>query len=132
MARKGDTPGVIAPPPLIALGHLLVGLGLDALWPLPFLGVPVQWVLGIGFVAPAVALALWCVWLFRRADTAVEPWQPSTALVTSGPYRYSRNPIYLALVVAFAGLACAIDSLWLAALLPVLVLVLDRGVIGRE
>ena len=60
-------------------------------------------VLGIGFVAPAVALALWCVWLFRRADTAVEPWQPSTALVTSGPYRFSRNPIYLALVVAFAG-----------------------------
>lgn len=132
MSRQTDTPGVIAPPPLIALGHLLVGLGLDAFWPLPFLDAPAQWVLGVGFVAPAVALALWCIWLFRRADTAVEPWQPSTALVTAGPYRFSRNPIYLALVVAFAGLACAIDSLWLVALLPVLALVLDRGVIGRE
>lgn len=132
MSRQADTPGVIAPPPLIALGHLLVGLGLDALWPLPFLDGPVQWILGVVLMTPAVALALWCVWLFRRADTAVEPWQPSTALVTGGPYGFSRNPIYLALVVAFAGLACAIDSLWLVAMLPLLVLVLDRGVIARE
>ena len=132
MTEPPDTPRVIAPPPLIALGHLLVGLGLDALWPLPFLNGPVQWVLGAVLMAPAVALALWCVWLFRRADTAVEPWQPSTALVTAGPYRLSRNPIYLALGVAFAGLACAIDSLWLVAMLPLLVLALDRGVIARE
>jgi len=132
MAKQQDTPGVIAPPPLIVVGHLLVGFGLDALWPEPFLGAQAQWLLGCVLIAPPVVLALWCVWLFRRANTAVEPWHPSTALVTSGPYRFSRNPIYLAMVVAFAGLACAIDSLWLLALLPLLVLALDRGVIARE
>ena len=132
MTEARDTPGVIAPPPLIVAVHLLVGLGLDALWPAPFLGSVVQWLLAVLLIAPAVVLALWCLLLFRRAGTAVEPWHPSTVLVTGGPYRFSRNPIYLAMVVAFAGLACAIDSLWLLALLPVLVLALDRGVIARE
>jgi protein-S-isoprenylcysteine O-methyltransferase Ste14 len=132
MTEARDTPGVIAPPPLIVAVHLLVGLGLDALWPAPFLGSVVQWLLAVLLIAPAVILALWCLLLFRRAGTAVEPWHPSTVLVTGGPYRFSRNPIYLAMVVAFAGLACAIDSLWLLALLPVLVLGLDRGVICRE
>jgi protein-S-isoprenylcysteine O-methyltransferase Ste14 len=132
MANSGDTAGVIAPPPLIVLGHLLVGLGLDALWPAPFLGAQTQWLLACLLIVPPFVLALWCVWLFRRANTAVEPWHPSTVLVTDGPYRFSRNPIYLAMVVAFAGLACAIDSLWLIGLLPVLALVLDRGVIARE
>jgi protein-S-isoprenylcysteine O-methyltransferase Ste14 len=91
-----------------------------------------QWLLGVLLIAPAVVLALWCLLLFRWAGTAVEPWHPSTVLVTGGPYRLSRNPIYLAMAVAFAGLACAVDSLWLLALLPVLVLALDRGVIARE
>lgn len=132
MTAPRDTPGVIAPPPLIVAAHLAVGAALDALWPAPFLAAAWQWALGVVLVAPAVALALWCVLLFRRAGTNVEPWQPSLKLVVAGPYRLSRNPIYLAMVVAYAGLACAIDSLWLLALLPVLVLALDRGVIVRE
>ena len=132
MTEPRDTPGVLAPPPLIVAVHLLAGLGLDALWPASFLQPDMQWLLAILLIAPAVLLALWCLLLFRRAGTAVEPWHPSTVLVTGGPYRFSRNPIYLAMAVAFAGLACAVDSLWLLALLPVLVLALDRGVIARE
>lgn len=132
MADTRDTPGVIAPPPLIVLALLLAGIGLDALVPAPFLAPAAQWVLAVALIGPAVGLALWCLLLFRRAGTAVEPWQPSTALVTGGPYGLSRNPIYVAQVMAYAGLACAIDSLWLVALLPVLVAILDRGVIARE
>jgi len=132
MPQDRDTPGVIAPPPAIALAHLLAGLGLDALWPAPFLPAAAQWALGAALILPGAALALWCVWLFRRSRTAVEPWRPSTALVTEGPYRWSRNPIYVGLVAVFLGTACAVDSLWLLALAPLLVLALDRGVIARE
>lgn len=132
MATDRDTPGVLAPPPLIAGLTLLVGIGLDMWSPAPFLGVMARVALGVVLIVPAVALALWSVWLFRRAGTAVEPWHPSSALVTGGPYGFSRNPIYLALVVAFAGLACVLDSLWLVALTPLLALTLDRGVIARE
>lgn len=132
MAATRETAGVIAPPPLIALAHLLVGLGLDALWPAPFLTTAARVVIAALLIVPGLALALRCVLLMRRAGTAVEPWRPSTALVTTGPYRRTRNPIYLAMVIVFLGLAFAIDSLWLVALTALLALVLDRGVIARE
>jgi protein-S-isoprenylcysteine O-methyltransferase Ste14 len=69
---------------------------------------------------------------FRRAGTHVETWKPSSALVTSGPYRLTRNPIYVAFLLAFLGLACALDNIWFAVLWPVLALVLDLGVVRRE
>ena len=69
---------------------------------------------------------------FRRAGTAVEPWRPSTALVTGGVYRFTRNPIYLGMALLYFGLALAVDSaVTLALLLPLLALV-QVGVVSRE
>ena len=70
--------------------------------------------------------------LFRRRGTAVEPWKPSTVLINEGPYRFSRNPIYLGFAITYAGLAIAMNS-WVALMLlfPCLVVV-DRFVIRRE
>jgi protein-S-isoprenylcysteine O-methyltransferase Ste14 len=89
-----DTAGVIAPPPLLFLGGLAVGIGLELL-----LGssVPngVQWVGGALLVVAGVALLLAFERAFSRRGTAVEPWKPRTAIVTDGVYRFTRKERYL-------------------------------------
>ncbi|MBT5435076.1 MAG: isoprenylcysteine carboxylmethyltransferase family protein [Alphaproteobacteria bacterium] len=132
MTEEPRNAGVIAPPPIIVLVALLAGVELDALLPAPFLGPVVQTVLGVAFIVPGVALAFWAIRRFRKSGTEVEPWKPNTALVIEGPYRFTRNPMYLALALLFAGLGFAIDTLWLFALLPLLVATLHYGVIRRE
>jgi protein-S-isoprenylcysteine O-methyltransferase Ste14 len=143
---KHDIPGVIAPPPLIYLGFLFVGWGLTQLGARPEAAVlDLDW-LAAGFgleltVRRGLALTLivggllldgMAAGLFRRRGTAVEPWKPSTALIVEGPYRFSRNPIYLGFAATYAGLAVAMDS-WIALILLVPCLfVIDRLVIQRE
>jgi protein-S-isoprenylcysteine O-methyltransferase Ste14 len=132
MTEKKATAGVIAPPPIIVLGLLLIGVELDVLMPAPFLPDAVQYVLGGALIVIALALIVWCAWLLRKAGTNVETWQPTLKLVEHGPYGLTRNPIYLAMAVGFLGAACVIDTLWLLALWPPLVAVLHWGVIRRE
>lgn len=143
---KTDTPGVIAPPPLIYLGFLLLGWGLAELGGRPeAVGAGYSW-LAAGFglemeVRRGVALTLiiggllldgMAAGLFRRRGTAVEPWKPSTVLIHEGPYRFSRNPIYVGFTLAFIGFAVGMDSpMALAFLFPCLIVV-DRLVIARE
>lgn len=129
-----DHPGVIAPPPLIYLGFLLAGWGLGRLAGLPSIGgdAVARMVIAGLLIGFGLALELWAIGAFRRRRTAVQPWKPSTALVAEGPYRFSRNPIYLGFAVTYLGLALALAS-WLAlALLVPCLLVVDRGVIARE
>lgn len=82
-------------------------------------------------VAGSILFSL-CFERFRRAGTNVPSWQPSTALVTGGPYRFSRNPIYLAQTLIYLGLACGYGSAWPLALLPAVLIVMHHGVIRRE
>jgi protein-S-isoprenylcysteine O-methyltransferase Ste14 len=132
MAESKKTAGVIAPPPIVVLALLLAGVELDVLFPAPFLNDVVQTILGVGLIVPALGLIGWCAWLFRKSGTNVETWQPTLKLVDSGPYGLTRNPIYLAMVVGFLGAACAVDTLWLMMLWPVLIATLHWGVIRRE
>ncbi|NQV80212.1 MAG: isoprenylcysteine carboxylmethyltransferase family protein, partial [Alphaproteobacteria bacterium] len=69
---------------------------------------------------------------FRRAGTAVQPYKPSTTVVTDGVYRFSRNPIYLGLTAFYLGLAFAVNSGWAILLLPLVLVVMHYGVIARE
>ncbi|MGI9083774.1 MAG: methyltransferase family protein [Aeromicrobium sp.] len=69
---------------------------------------------------------------FARAGTAVIPFRPSTALVTTGPFRFTRNPMYLGMAVLQAGLSLAFGLMWALAMVPVAVLAVDRLVIARE
>ncbi|MDP6404052.1 MAG: isoprenylcysteine carboxylmethyltransferase family protein [Alphaproteobacteria bacterium] len=69
---------------------------------------------------------------FRRAATPVRPDRPSTALISGGPYRFSRNPLYVALTLAYLGLAVALDSLWVLALLVPVLATMQVGVVARE
>ena len=129
-----DHPGVIAPPPLIYLGFLLAGWGIGRLAGLPEIGGEhrPRMVVAVILIVLGLALEFWAIGAFRRRGTAVEPWKPSTAMVAEGPYRYSRNPIYVGFAVTYLGLVLALNS-WvaLAFLVPCL-FVIDRGVIARE
>ncbi len=139
MTAKRDTPGVIAPPPLIYLGFLAAGAGLG--WALgepslgePSLGLPdqVRRIAAVVLIAAGLMLDGAAAFTFRRAGTAVEPWKPSTSLVAAGPYRFSRNPIYVGFALAYTGFAVGMDSpAALAFLIPCLI-VIDRFVIARE
>jgi protein-S-isoprenylcysteine O-methyltransferase Ste14 len=102
--------GVIARPPLIYLAALLLGVAAERLFPL---GDLPGWArLGIGPAAVAVALGLFaaCLRRFRAAGTSIPTDVPTRALVTDGPYRMSRNPIYLSLTLLYAGIALVAGS----------------------
>jgi protein-S-isoprenylcysteine O-methyltransferase Ste14 len=129
---KPDTAGVVAPPPLIFLAGLAVGFGLEALLPGASLPGAVRWVPGGVLVVAGLALLASFNTSFSRKGTAVEPWKPTTAIVTGGPYRLTRNPAYLGMALVYVGIALLAEALWVLAPLPVVLAVIDRGVIARE
>lgn len=134
--RESDCPRVVARPPLIYLAFLALGLGLDYVRPAPVFpksvsgsvqnsAAAVLIILGLGIIAVAV-------WQFRRAGTNVPTNKPTLAIITHGLYRFSRNPIYIALSLIYAGIGVAVDSLWVVGLLLPIVVIVRYGVIARE
>lgn len=127
-----DHAGVPVPPPLLYAAGLAVGLGLERLWRLPRPSARVAKPLGAVLLVLGAALPASGATLFRRRRTSVLPVRPTTSLVTSGPYRLTRNPMYLGFALGHAGLALRRRSTWgLLTLGPVLAAV-DRVVIDRE
>lgn len=132
---KRDTAGVIAPPPLIFLGFLIAGIaleygvvrtqGLDMPPSLRWTVTPLLFLAGLAFIAAALAR-------FRRADTPAPPWQPTTAFVAEGVYRWSRNPMYLGMALIYSALGVAADAPVVFWLLVPLVMTIHYGVILRE
>lgn len=127
-----DTAGLIAPPPLIFLAFLLAGLGLDFLWPYPVLPAPLQYWLGGAVILCSFAMVFPAFRAFKRAGTEVNPKKPTTAIVSEGSFRFSRNPLYLSLAVLVAGIAVAADAIWVVAMLVPTMVVIRYGVIARE
>ncbi len=93
--------------------------------------IPGGWV-GAAVLAIAFAIAAWAVITMRRAGTRFETHQPTTRIVSAGPYRFTRNPIYVGMFLALIGLAIAFDNLWLLATLVPFYLVIRYGVVARE
>jgi protein-S-isoprenylcysteine O-methyltransferase Ste14 len=127
-----DIPGVIAPPPLIYAAGIAIGFALEAVLPSPSVPDPLRWTLGGALLVVGIALQGSFIAWFRRARTPVAPYHPTTALVTSGPYRISRNPAYLGFTLISSGIAFLANAVWLLAPLPVVLAVMRWGVIGRE
>lgn len=124
--------GVIAPPPLIFAGGLAAGLALQRLLRAPTMRHPAVRVTGMALCVCSVLLGSAAAWRMRRADTALNPASPTTTIVTDGPYRYTRNPIYVSFVLLYVGIA-AIRGSWLPlVVLPGVLAVMVRGVIERE
>ena len=127
-----DKPNVKLPPPLIYGSAFAIGFALDWLLPWSAFTGPLRWWLAGAAGLPAVGIALWALLTFRRADTAIEPWEPARHLVTHGPYAYTRNPMYVSLTLLTAAIAIALDLPWALLMVPVAVLVTDQHVIARE
>jgi protein-S-isoprenylcysteine O-methyltransferase Ste14 len=132
VSEAADRAGVIAQPPLLYLGTLALGIGLDLLVAAPMPLQELRWPLAGLLGVAGLALAFVCFRRFQAVGTNVPTWLPTTALVVAGPYRYSRNPIYLALTAIYLALAIAFGSLWPLVLLVPLLVVMRYGVIGRE
>jgi protein-S-isoprenylcysteine O-methyltransferase Ste14 len=127
-----DTAGVIAPPPFVFLGGLAAGFALRSVMPPTPVPPAVRWPVGGGLLAIGGTLMGSFVRAFARAGTPVSPYSASTALVTTGPYRISRNPGYLGMALVYAGIAVSAEALWALAPLPAVLAAIDRGVIARE
>lgn len=122
----------IVRPPLVYLSSVLTGVVVHIAWPLPFLPPALALPVGASLVVVAVALFSWAVRELRAAGTPVPGSKPTTVIVPTGPYRFSRNPIYLAFSVLHLGIAIWVNSPWLVATLMVTVAVMAIVVIPRE
>lgn len=123
--------GVIAPPPLIYAVPLIGGLLLDHWHPVRVAPVVVAVPLGIACVLLGL-VGLPAILAFHRAQTSPNPWRPTAALVTTGPYRVTRNPMYVGFTLLYAGVAFWANAVWPFVLLPVVIVVMHTGVIIRE
>jgi protein-S-isoprenylcysteine O-methyltransferase Ste14 len=133
MTATADTAQVAVRPPIAWALAVLAGLALHWLMPLPFTP-PAMWARWTGGAVFAAALALfaWAIVTITRAGSNVPTNTPTTTIVDTGPYRFTRNPIYLAMFGGLVGLAMAFDSLWLLAALVIFALVIRTGVVARE
>lgn len=127
-----DTAGVVARPPLIYAGALAVGLLAKPLLPTVFLPRRVARMLGLPLLGAGLLLFLSGLLTMRRAGTDVRTSKPTSNLVVEGPYRFTRNPIYLGFTLFYGGITALTNSLPPALLLPFVLITMRRGVIERE
>ncbi len=128
---RRDIPGLPFPPPLLYALPLGLGLWAQHLYPRPFLPRPIAAPLGALLLALGM-IGVVAILSFRRAGTSPNPWRPTTAMVTDGPYRFSRNPMYLGFTLLYLGVTCWVNSLWPLLPLPVILILMQRMVIMRE
>jgi len=131
MAEPPDHADVRILPPVLLLGSVLLGLGLHWLLPLRF-GGGLRLAFGLVLIGAGVAAGGWTLTWLRRTHQDPDPRKPSPELILGGPFRWSRNPIYLGMVLLQAGIGVAAGNGWLLLLLAPLVLILQHSVIERE
>jgi protein-S-isoprenylcysteine O-methyltransferase Ste14 len=127
-----DHADVVGRPPATALAALAVGVVLHLVVPVEIVPGLATWVLGIPVAIVSLALFLLSVREFSHHGTPVRGTEPVTAIVATGPYRFSRNPIYLSFVQLQLGIALTANSVWILLMVIPTVLYLSFGVIDRE
>ena len=127
-----DNPQIRIPPPLIYLAPLVSGLLLDKRFHIPFLPRSGARALGWTLLIGGMLLSSWFRRTMREADAPLRTDKPVPRLAMGGPFRYTRNPGYLSLAMIYAGIAVLRNALWVILLLPAVLVVIQREVIGRE
>lgn len=126
-------PAVRFPPPLVFIGFILLGLLVDRWLGLPAMPISreIAWT-GFALMMVGIALLIVSLGLFRAHGENPEPWTPSQAIIARGPYRHSRNPMYLAMVMAQTGYALWDSSMGTLLFVPFAFIAIDRAVIAKE
>lgn len=126
-------PEVRFPPPLVFIGFIFLGLAADRLLPLPSLAIPpmLGWA-GLALGIAGLVLIAFAIGLFRKAGENPEPWTPSATIIASGPYRFTRNPMYLGMALFQLGFGLWWPSTAVLILVPVAMILIDRFVIAKE
>ena len=131
-AKQPDHAGVAFHPPLLLLASLGVGFLLRWLVPHPVLAAPASATIGPVVVALSFGVFIWALVTMLRGHASIPTNTPTEAIVTDGPYRLSRNPIYLSMILLQVGVGIWTASLWFFILAAVCVALLTWGVIRRE
>ncbi|HYR99138.1 MAG TPA: isoprenylcysteine carboxylmethyltransferase family protein [Gemmatimonadales bacterium] len=131
---SSDTSGVQVPPPLIYAGGFAAGFGAHRLLPIHLWPEPTALVRVVGWslIGAGVLLAVSAAFLFRRAGTTPNPMKPTSALVIWGPYRFTRNPMYVGLTTLYVGGTLLLNDPWPLVFLPLVIALIQRYVIARE
>lgn len=129
--QRADSPGVRISPPLVFIALFLIGWLIQSRFPLLFLSNPLALILGIAFVCGYAVLAIASISTMIRRGGTLNTNGPSQAIVTSGVYRITRNPMYLSLVLLHVGVVCLTGVTWALIVLP-LALVYSQITIIRE
>jgi protein-S-isoprenylcysteine O-methyltransferase Ste14 len=132
VAASEDNPGVIALPPLLYAVTFFAVLVLRWLWPMPIMRLSVGLWFGVVLVVLGVGIAVWGRRVMHAAGTNVNPALPATTIVTGGPFRLCRNPLYGALTLIYIGLTLAFNTWWGIILLVPLFVIMHFGVVLRE
>lgn len=132
MKLDEDSAQVRVPPPLLLLLSILIGVGLQFIYPVHLIRPIIRFVLGASMIGMGLGVILYCARLFKKTETAIEPWKKTSHIIASGPYKWSRNPIYLSFVVIGLGFAFALDNLWIAVMQVPLVAIITVVVIRKE
>jgi protein-S-isoprenylcysteine O-methyltransferase Ste14 len=131
-----DSAAVKTFPPAVPLITILLGIGLNRLWPIDLgfeIPTPQRYFIGGLIVAGAVLGLGWrSVVQLRKTGQSENPWKPTTEIVQSGPFRFTRNPMYLQLVLGCIGFAVALMNLWILILTPICAWLLQKLAIEPE
>jgi protein-S-isoprenylcysteine O-methyltransferase Ste14 len=132
LPNSADHANVRVIPPLIYVVVLGAAWLLQKLVPLPVTPLGLSRIGGGALIVIGLGLCWWSVGLFWSKHTSIIPVRPSAALVLAGPYRWTRNPMYLGLLLAYIGAALVGQLIWGLILLPIVVVALNRLVILKE
>jgi protein-S-isoprenylcysteine O-methyltransferase Ste14 len=128
-----DLPRVLAPPPVFYGGFMILGLALDRIIVLRLPSGNARWVIGVVWIVASVALLAWALRAFAKHNTSINLYRETRALITGGPFGYTRNPLYVALTMLHIGVALLFGGVWMLLLVvPALALTHWKVVLPEE
>ena len=136
MPEQKDAAAVRVFPPAVPLLTILLGVGLNRVWPI-HLGFQIPsparyWIGGLIVLAAIQLLGYWSVRIMRRSGQSENPWKPTSEILDRGPFRITRNPMYLQMLLVCVGFAIILWNAWILVLTPLCAWVLYRFAILPE
>ena len=127
-----DSSGVTIPPPIVYFVCILIGLGLNYFWSFSFFPQSIQGPIGYTIIALSILLFGLILREFSKSNTSTDYRKSTATIISSGPFYYSRNPVYLSLTMLNIGIAFVVDSFWIIIMTIPAVLIIHYAVILKE